>query len=255
MGVHVSTAGKIIKEVSEAIARLRPYFVYMPETDAEIRQIRQEFFNIARFPTCIGALDCTHVKIRSPGATEPEIFRNRKGYFSINVQIISDAKLRIQNIVARWPGSSHDSNILKASSIKREFDNGKFKNNVLVADSGYAVQKHIITPLANPTTKAEKLFNESQIVTRNPVERSYGVWKRRFPILSIGINVSLSTVRALIVATAVLHNIALKFGDALPKPTVELEELIQLQEVENTQVQGGNRSIHRQRFINYFNTL
>ncbi|XP_065204062.1 putative nuclease HARBI1 [Planococcus citri] len=232
-GVHESTGGKIIKVVSEAIAELRPEFIYMPETDADMKQIRQEFFNIAKFPRCIGALDCTHIKIRSPGGKEPEIFRNRKNYFSINVQTISDAKLRIQNIVARWPGSSHDSHILKSSRIRQHFESGKFNDNVLVGDSGYAIQKYIITPLQDPKTKAEMLFNEAQIVTRNPVERSYGVWKRRFPILSIGINLRLSTALAIIVATAVLHNIALKFGDAVPHPTRELEELINIQEVEN----------------------
>lgn len=43
--------------------------------------------------------------------------------------------------------------------------------------------------MLNPITNVENTFNESQIRTRNPIERSYGVWKRRFPILSLGINV------------------------------------------------------------------
>lgn len=256
VGVHVSTAGKIIKDVSEALAALRPHFIYMPESEADMKKIRQEFYNIAKFPKCIGAIDCTHIKIRSPGGKEPEIFRNRKNFFSINVQTISDAKLRIQNIVARWPGSSHDSNIFRNSCIKRKFDEGKFQDNVIVGDSGYGIQRYLITPILNPSSPVEQLFNESQIVTRNPVERSYGVWKRRFPILSVGINVRLSTALIIIVATAVLHNIALKFGDAIPRPTVELEKLIQLQEIPTIPYQdGSNRSIHRRRFLNYFSTL
>ncbi|XP_065205515.1 putative nuclease HARBI1 [Planococcus citri] len=253
-GVHESTVEKIIKLVSEAIAELRPQFIYMPESDADITQIRQEFYNIAKFPRCIGALDCTHIKIRSPGGKEPEIFKNRNNYFSINVQTISDTKLRIQNIVARWPGSSLDSHILKCSRIRQHFESGKFKNNVLVADSGYGIQKYIITPLQDPKTAAEVLFNESQMVTRNPVERSHEEWKLRFPILSIGISVQLSTALAVIVATAVLHNIALKFGDDVPHPTRELEALIDIQEVENIPLltAGNNRSVHRHSFLKYF---
>ncbi|CAH1962127.1 unnamed protein product [Acanthoscelides obtectus] len=58
----------------------------MPENGQERTVIRQEFFNIARFPRCIGALDCTHIKIKSPGGADPENYRNRKGFFSYNVQ-------------------------------------------------------------------------------------------------------------------------------------------------------------------------
>jgi len=49
---------------------------------------------------------------------------------------------------------------------------------------------------------------ESQIRTRNIVECSYGVWKRRFPALALGLRLKLNTTMAVIVATAILHNIA-----------------------------------------------
>lgn len=259
-GIHKTTGGKIIKEVSEALAALRPHFITFPTTDDEIRQVRQDFFNIAKFPSCIGAIDCTHIKIRSPGGNDAEIFRNRKQFFSLNVQTICDSHLRIQNIVARWPGSSHDANIFRNSAIKHRFDRREFKNCVLVADSGYPMQSYIITPMLHPITDIENLFNESQIRTRNPVERSYGVWKRRFPILSLGINVTnLSTIQAIIVATAVLHNIARQFGDDEPKVTIEQEHLINMtlfdQQPHIMNNQGGNQSIHRKRFLNYFSSL
>lgn len=136
------------------------------------------------------------------------------------MQTICDAHLRIQDIVARWPGSTHDANIFRNFPIKKRFDDGEFKDCVLVGDSGYAVQRYVITPLLNPVTAIETIFNESQIHTRNPIERSYGVWKRRFPILSLGINIkNLNTVQAIIVATVVLHNIARQFGDNEPRVT------------------------------------
>lgn len=62
---------------------------------------------IARFPDVIGAIDCTHVRLLSPGGDFAEEFRNRKGYFSINVQTIFDANLRVLDCVARWPGMGH----------------------------------------------------------------------------------------------------------------------------------------------------
>ncbi|KAF0750919.1 putative nuclease HARBI1 [Aphis craccivora] len=258
-GIHKTTGGKIVIEVSKAIAALRPDFIHFPTTDDEIRKVKQDFFNIAKFPSCIGAIDCTHIKIRSPGGDDAEIFRNRKQFFSLNVQTICDSKLIIQNIVARWPGSSHDANIFRNSDIKQRFDNGEFKDCVLVADSGYSIQSYMITPMLYLITNVENTFNESQIRTRNPVERFYGVWKRRFPILSLGINVrNLDTVQAIIVASSILHNIVRQFGDDQPRVTEEQEHLIALtlfHQLHDINDQGRNQSIHRNRFLNYFNTL
>ncbi|GBN43185.1 hypothetical protein AVEN_76771-1, partial [Araneus ventricosus] len=61
------------------------------------------------FPAVYGAIDCSHIPIINPGGDLAEVFRCRKGYFSLNVQTISDASLRIRDIVACWPGSTHDS--------------------------------------------------------------------------------------------------------------------------------------------------
>lgn len=134
--------------------------------------MKQGFYNIAKFPRCIGALDCTHVKILSPGGEDDEIYRNRKNYFSINVQTICNSQLMIRSIVARWPGSTHDSMILHHSLIKKRLDAGEFGDGVIVTDSGYAIEGRIIIPMLNPVTEAENVFNESQICIRNPIEQS-----------------------------------------------------------------------------------
>lgn len=71
----------------------------MPVTpDQQIVKI-QEFYNIARFPKFIEALDCTHVKIISPGGNNAEIYRNRKDYFSFKVVMILR---RIQSVMWRF---------------------------------------------------------------------------------------------------------------------------------------------------------
>lgn len=60
--------------------------------------------------------------IQSPGGQNAELFRNRKGYFSINVQVVSDASLEVRNITARRPGSVHDSTIFNTSPLCVEFE-------------------------------------------------------------------------------------------------------------------------------------
>ena len=47
------------------------------------------------------------------------------------------------------------------------------------------------------------------------IERVFGQWKRRFPILSRGIRVKLETALSIIVATAVLFNISKDATDLL----------------------------------------
>ena len=98
------SASRIIKRVSEAIARLRNNYIIFPEGDF-LDQLKLDFWRICAFPNVVDAIDCTHIKIPSPGRENAELFRNRKGYFSINVQAVYGPNLDILNIVARWPGS------------------------------------------------------------------------------------------------------------------------------------------------------
>lgn len=226
-GVSMASVSRIIFRVSDALARKRPEFVRMPETDQERQQCSASFFSIARFPRVIGAIDCTHVKIQSPGGEHAECYRNRKSWFSFNVQTVAGSDLKIQNIVARWPGATHDSTIFNASHLKMRFEHGDFGRYLLVGDSGYAASNYMAIPFLEVDSVAKNLYNESQIHTRNVVERSYGVWKRRFPILSMGMRIKLERVEAVIVACAVLHNIAIDANDVEPPTEIpEFEEII-----------------------------
>ncbi|KAH1015823.1 hypothetical protein HUJ04_007146 [Dendroctonus ponderosae] len=79
-GVSKTSACNIVTQVTDAIARLRPIYVRFPETQAEILSTKQTFYGIARFPYVVGAIDCTHVRIQSPGGNEAERYRNRRSF-------------------------------------------------------------------------------------------------------------------------------------------------------------------------------
>lgn len=66
-GMHLSTVSRIVLRVSEAIARLYKNMIHLPTTEQEIKSAQQAFFRVAQFPRVIGAIDCTHIKILSPG--------------------------------------------------------------------------------------------------------------------------------------------------------------------------------------------
>ncbi|KAJ4442349.1 hypothetical protein ANN_03935 [Periplaneta americana] len=65
-------------------------------------------------------------------------------------------------------------------------------------------------------TPEEQLYNESQIRSRNPIERVFGFWERRFPALTVGFRLKLQKIFPIIVATAVLHNTLWQRGEDLP---------------------------------------
>lgn len=243
LGVSKSSACRIVERVSIAIASLSEQYIHMYQNNVELDTAAQEFYRIARFPRVIGAIDCTLIKVQSFGGEDAEIFRSRKGFFALNVQTVSDANLRIRNVVARWPGSTHDQTIFNNSNLKQHFENGRYGRFMLIGDSGYTIQPYLMTPLQHTQTPAENLYNESIIRTRNVVERQYGVWKRRFPILSLGIRVKLQTVMTIVVATAVLHNIAIDMNEVLPDEWFDVHADVE-DVVQENNANNANRGRH-----------
>lgn len=87
----------------------------------------------------------------------------------------------------------------------------------MLGDSAYASESYLLTPIINPTpNSSEERYNKAQIKTRNSVERLFGIWKRRFPCLNKRLGNKIQNVPPIIVACAVLHNLAIKFKDPQP---------------------------------------
>ncbi|CAH2016839.1 unnamed protein product [Acanthoscelides obtectus] len=86
------------------------------------------------------------------------------------------------------------------------------------------LRPYLMTKLQDINMEAENLNNESIIRTRNVVETQHGDWKRRFPILKLGMRLDLHTIMAIIIATAVLHNIAIEENEAIPEEWIDHSE-------------------------------
>jgi len=210
------TISKIIKRVAISIAKLYKRFIKYP-THEEARLEIRKFYQLSRFPGVVGAIDCTHVKINSPGGTNAELYRCRKSYFSINVQAICTQDLRFTNVVARWYGSAHDSRIFENSKICGKLERAE-SPGILLGDSGYACTPYLMTPFDRPRTPAQVNYNRSQILARNVIERAFGVLKQRFNCLR-HLRVKKQTVLNVIIACFVMHNIAVQFRMEHEEPT------------------------------------
>lgn len=74
IGIAQSTLSKILPQVCDAVLKHFDTFVHMPRNEQECLQKAAAFAALAGFPRCIGAIDCTHVKISSPGGEIVSVF-------------------------------------------------------------------------------------------------------------------------------------------------------------------------------------
>lgn len=89
------------------------------------------------------------------------------------------------------------------------------------------------------------------------MERQYGVLKRRFPALAVGIRLKLTTAVNVIIACAILHNICIimKEEDPIDDGNIpNLEQLIQDGQIPNIPitVQDPTYGFQRNQVTNYF---
>ncbi|XP_022101697.1 putative nuclease HARBI1 [Acanthaster planci] len=122
----------------------------------DVMRTKQGFFALAGFPGVVDAIDCTYVRLYgAPLGNDEPLYVNRKGYHSINVPVVCDASFKMTNVVARWPGSTHDSAILHGSRPGEMFETGRSHRRVRVT-----------------------------------VEQVFGQLKWKFPCLSLGLHVA-----------------------------------------------------------------
>ncbi|XP_063238822.1 putative nuclease HARBI1 [Bacillus rossius redtenbacheri] len=221
--LNQATVSRIIKVTSNELAGHLLQYAHFPGPGG-IRSNQRKFYDLGEFPGVTGCIDCTHICISNPGGQFPELYRNRKQYMSLNVQVVAGPNLEIMDIVTRWPGSTHDARIFSNSRVMVRFENQGLPG-ILLGDNGYPQLPFLYTPVLVPTTAAEIRYNLAHRRTRNIVERLFGVWKRRFACLGQKLRTKLATSNKVILACAVLHNIAVQHEEPLPPPVEELRVL------------------------------
>ncbi|KYN00539.1 Putative nuclease HARBI1, partial [Cyphomyrmex costatus] len=92
--VSQSTISRIIARVSCLIASNINRYIKMPTSDQACSENKRLFEELGRGPGAIGlpsidgAIDCTHIRLSHTRLQNiDEVYRNRKGYFSLNVQV------------------------------------------------------------------------------------------------------------------------------------------------------------------------
>lgn len=97
LNVSQPAASNIVANVSRLIALQQRHYIKYPQDMVSHRAQFAQLGQCQQNPglrNVDGAIDCTHIKIvNTPGVEHHEAYRNRKSYFSINVQVI---KIRVK---------------------------------------------------------------------------------------------------------------------------------------------------------------
>lgn len=220
-------------EVLQAYLRLplAEYNKRAPENRPEVRPF---------FEGCVGACDGIHIPISVP-AGKQEVWQNRFGYTSHHVLAFCDFEMNFVYILAGMEGSATKSRVLTFALQKfKDLFSGLIKDgSYFLGDVGFSPG---IPPVLAPYYKfryprpeefdkfepqnSEELFNLRHAQLRIVVERTFVVFKRRFPIFDKPRGgFSIRTQVRLFFALSVVHNFINKFGPA--DLEVSLQDLAQ----------------------------
>lgn len=211
--VHQTTIGRIVHRISSALEDLLLDFIKIPVTKSELKEIQEQFYNIAQFANVIGIVATKHVPLNSPHGNENILsYRNTSGTYSLILQIICDSKCRIMNIDASSPGSMTKEEVFDACELNDLFG----KRGVLLGNEAYKSRSILLTPIINAETESEKRYNFFHQKTQKIGDSCLEMMLKRFPVLQNGLRVHISKSISIILALGVLHNFCIINKDPLP---------------------------------------
>lgn len=115
-------------------------------------------------------MDGTQIPI--PGPTADNSYYNRKGFHSLQLQAICDAKSKFINVCCGWPGSVHDARVWQNCQVYKKLEENPLDllpaGTYLLGDTAYPLAKYLITPFKDDghLTRQKRVFNARLSSTR-----------------------------------------------------------------------------------------
>ncbi|XP_049294482.1 putative nuclease HARBI1 [Anopheles funestus] len=177
-----TTFSKVLRGTLKPFHTLNADWICLSMTQEDRAAAKNYFNSKTGIQDVVMCVDGTHIKIKKP-VIRPLLYLNKKSFYSINVMIVCDHKLRIRVVDARFPGSHHDAHIWRVSSVRNYFANlhNVEQNDKLLGDAGYPSEPWLVRPHRDPEEgTVESEFNIKHSSGRIIVEQAIGVLKSRF---------------------------------------------------------------------------
>jgi hypothetical protein len=217
-----------------------PLLIKWP-TGYRIHKTIDEFRKLKGFPGVLGAIDGSHIPIRTP-TEHHENYINRKGFHSVILQAVCDASMHFLDVYCGWPGSVHDARVLKNSNLYSLASNADtlFPGNThVLGDSAYPLQDWLLTPYKDygNLNAAQRHYNYIHSSTRMSIERSFGSLKGRFRRLKFIDMLDIERIVSVVLSSCTLHEFCLENSDSCEEYITEEE--IGEEEINNFQYVFG----------------
>ena len=224
------------------------------------------FQELSPFPQVAGPIDGSHIPIKAPKEHKRDYF-GRKRYYSVLLQGVVDNDGKFIHASAGYPGSIHDSRMLRISSLYRDIErgtilkaptrriNGTEIKPLLLGDPAYKLTTWLMKPYPQTAviTPCQRNFNKALSSLRVIVEQAFGLLKARWRCLLDTLLEDTHRVSTTIIACFVLHNMCIDFGDDTPIQPAE-EEDDGPNPAQGHAVNGGEGRQMREFIRNYLDT-
>ena len=163
---------------------------------------------------CVGAIDGSQIPIQAPWEN-PEQYKNYNKFHSIATMVVVNHRGALTYVSACWPGSCHDSRVLKETFLQDVLDRNLLGEYYLIGDAGYHLQANLLTPYprSGPLSESDIYYNDCLSKTRVKVECVLGMLKKKFACLTVAQHYQSDTVCDIIKACCFLWNYGLLTGD------------------------------------------
>ena len=220
--VSANAISLLVPETCEAI--IQEYMeevLICPSTPEGWRAVAQEFGQMWNFHHTIGALDGKHIAIQPPPNSGSYYF-NYKGYHSIILLALVDARGKFMYVDVGANGSCSDGGVFQHSQLRTALETGAAGlppsdclpgDNApmpyfIIGDDAFPHRDWLQKPYPHRgLTPAKRDYNYRLSRARRIVENAFGMWANRFRVFLTTINVKPESVVKMVVASCILHNI------------------------------------------------
>ena len=183
-----------------------PIYVHGPRDNSEMENV-SGLYAASDFPGCIGSTDCVHIRWEKCPSVWATAYRNGKHSFtSIAYEMTVTHSKKFQATTTGHYGTTSDRTIVKFDGLvqkvrsEKRYTNAEYELQIgpnkwirekgvyLLVDGGYHKWRIMQCPIKHTAEMDEIRWSEFAESIRKDVECLFGILKKRFQLLKVGIN-------------------------------------------------------------------